>query len=160
MINGNLLYPYLLIQRWIIHLICKVINWCGKFYNSVCRLIEVRSIDISKLIYCDWMWIWQLNHICWQYAAFNYYNAFNFVFKRDLLLCDSIHFDSVWVLFRSKELCSKNAYILCNWMFVCQCGDSHIAYRLNGRGFLPSFVIFALMDFLVIPRLRRRIRDR
>ena len=43
---------------------------------------------------------------------------------------------------------------------TCQFDDSRIACRLVEHGFLPSFVVFALMDFLVIPRLRRRIRDR
>ena len=43
---------------------------------------------------------------------------------------------------------------------ICQFDDSRIACRLVERGFLPSFIVFGLMDFLVIPRLRRRIRDR
>ena len=43
---------------------------------------------------------------------------------------------------------------------ICQFDDSRIDCRLVERGFLPSFVVFALMDFLVISRLRRRIRDR
>ena len=34
---------------------------------------------------------------------------------------------------------------------ICQFDDSRIACRLVERGFLPSFVVFALMDFLVIP---------
>jgi hypothetical protein len=43
---------------------------------------------------------------------------------------------------------------------ICQFDDSRIACRLVERGFLPSFIVLGLMDFLVIPRLRRRIRDR
>ena len=42
---------------------------------------------------------------------------------------------------------------------ICQFDDSRYACRLVARGFLPSLVVFALMDLLVIPRLRRRIRD-
>ena len=40
----------------------------------------------------------------------------------------------------------------------CQFDDSRYACRLVARGFLPSLFVFALMDLLVIPRLRRRIR--
>ena len=40
---------------------------------------------------------------------------------------------------------------------ICQFDDSRIACRLVKHGFLPPFVVFALMDFLVIPRLHRRI---
>ena len=41
---------------------------------------------------------------------------------------------------------------------ICQFDDSRYACRLVARGFLPSLFVFALMDLLVIPRLRRRIR--
>ena len=41
---------------------------------------------------------------------------------------------------------------------VCQFDDSRYACRLVERGFLPSLVVFGLMDLLVIPQLRRRIR--
>ena len=43
---------------------------------------------------------------------------------------------------------------------ICQFDSSRLACRLVGRGFLPSLVVFAFMDLLVIPQLRRRIRVR
>ena len=43
---------------------------------------------------------------------------------------------------------------------VCQLDDSRAACRLVERGLLPSLAVFAVMDLLVIPRLRRRIKAR
>ena len=43
---------------------------------------------------------------------------------------------------------------------ICQLDDSRAACRLVERGFFPSLVLFAVMDFLVIPWLRRRIKAR
>ena len=43
---------------------------------------------------------------------------------------------------------------------VCQLDDSRAACRLVERGFFPSLAVFAVMDLLVIPRLRRRIKAR
>ena len=43
---------------------------------------------------------------------------------------------------------------------ICQVDRSRYACQLVGRGFLSSLVVFAFMDLLLIPRLRRRIRAR
>ena len=43
---------------------------------------------------------------------------------------------------------------------VCQFDHSRAACRLVERGLFPSLAVFAVMDFLVIPRLRRRIKAR
>ena len=41
---------------------------------------------------------------------------------------------------------------------ICQLDDSRAACRLVERGLFPSLAVFAVMDLLVIPRLRRRIK--
>ena len=62
--------------------------------------------------------------------------------------------------FALKSLAVKMLLFCVIEFLICQFDDSRIACRLVERGFLPSFVVFALMDFLVIPRLRRSTRDR
>ena len=79
-------------------------------------------------------------------------------FKRDLSLHEGILFTPSELYFALKSFAVK---MLCIIEFlICQFDDSRIACRLVERGFLPSFIVFGLMDFLVIPRLRRRIRNR
>ena len=43
---------------------------------------------------------------------------------------------------------------------VCQFDDSCAACLLVERGFVPFFAVYAVLDLLVIPWLRRRIKAR
>ena len=81
-------------------------------------------------------------------------------FKRDLLLHEGILLTPSELNFALKSFAVKMLLFCVIESLICQFDDSHIACRLVERGFLPSFIVFGLMDFLVMPRLRRRIRDR
>ena len=83
-----------------------------------------------------------------------------FAFKRDLLLHESILLAPSKLYFSLKSFAAKMLLFCVIKFLICQFDDSRIACRYVDRGFLPSLVVFGLMDFLVIPRLHRRIRDR
>ena len=82
------------------------------------------------------------------------------VSKRDLLWHKAFFLTPSELYFALKSLAVKMLLFCVIEFLICQFDDSRIACRLVERGFLPSFIVFGLMDFLVIPRLRRRIRDR
>ncbi len=45
-------------------------------------------------------------------------------------------------------------------LVICQIDGSRLICKFIGKGFLPCLVSFALMDFIVLPWLRRALKRR
>ena len=88
-----------------------------------------------------------------------YFNAF--------WCCERIYLPYENILLTSSELrfAIKGFALMVILFFViefliCQLDDLRAACRLVERGFFLSLAVFAAMDLLVIPRLRRHIKAR
>jgi hypothetical protein len=78
--------------------------------------------------------------------------------ERSVCLMNKFLLTSSELRFACKSFALKVFLFFVIEFLVCQFDDSRYACRLVERGFLPSLVVFGLMDLLVIPQLRRRIR--
>ena len=92
-------------------------------------------------------------------AQFSCFNAF-WRCKRIYVPYENIFLTSSELGFALKGFALKVILFFVIEFLVCQLDDSRAACRLVERGLSPSLAVFAVMDLLVIPRLRRRIKAR